>query len=167
MSAHNSSIAIFPSLPTLWSQEGDGARRFPCKFSIPGLGFQDAPKKGVQQMRTAPGSASTDPIKAPFLWHQSREFQPEFVIFLLLLLDKMRVKPNLHSKIFSWQQEHIRVQQPCKKAPPLSHYYTCRKEIKLNQGIKTAERDDCSPETLICHLQTAFANSFLPRTFPQ
>lgn len=167
MSAHNSSIAIFPSLPTLWSQEGDGARRFPCKFCIPGLEFQDAPKEGGPADENSTWLSQHRPHQGSLLWHQSREFQPGFVIFLLLLLDKTRVKPNLHSKIFSWQQEHIRVQQPCKKAPPLSHDYTCRKEIKLNQGIKTAERDDCSPETLICHLQTAFANSFLPRTFPQ
>lgn len=166
MSAHNS-IAIFPSC------QPSGAKRvmepggFHANSASQDWSSRMPQRKGVQQMRTAPGSASTDPTKAPFLWHQSREFQPGFVIFLLLLLDKTRVKPNLHSKIFSWQQEHIRVQQPCKKAPPLSHDYTCRKEIKLNQGIKTAERDDCSPETLICHLQTAFANSFLPRTFPQ
>lgn len=97
-------ISLFP---IIWSQEGDRARGFPWKFCIPGLGFQDAPK-----VRTAPGSASKDPTKFPFLWHQSKEFQPGFLMFLLLF-NKTRVKPNLYSKIFSWQQERIRVQQPC------------------------------------------------------
>lgn len=123
MSAHNSSIAIFPS------SQSSGAKRFPCKFCIPGLGFQDAPKEGVQQMRAAPGSASKDPTKVPFLWHQGKEFQPGFVVGLFFLSFN-KTKINLYSKIFSWQQERIRVQQPREKAPP--YLITTPAEKKLN-----------------------------------
>lgn len=50
-------------------------------------------------MRTAPGSASKDPTKVPFLWHQSKEFQPGFIMgFFLFLFNKMKAKQNLYSK---------------------------------------------------------------------
>lgn len=166
MSAHDSATAIFPSSKSSGGKRVTEPGGFHANFASQNSDFRMPQMKGVQQMRTAPGSANKDPTKVPFLCHQSREFQPGFVTgFFLLLFNKTRGKTNLYSKIFSWQQECIRVQQPCKRSSPLSHYYTCRKEIKLNQGIKTAERDDCSPETLISHLQTAFAK-LLPRTFP-
>lgn len=130
MSAHNSATAIFPSSKSSGAKRVTEPGGFQENFASQDSGSRMPQRKGVQQMRTAPGSASKDPTKVPFLWHQSREFQPGFVMFLLLLFNKTRAKTNLYSKIFSWQQERIRVQQPCKEAPP--YLITTPAEKKLN-----------------------------------
>lgn len=124
----HSSISLFPNHlePRGWWSQEVSIQILHPRTRVPGC-----PKgRGSSRWEQHLAQSAETPPRFPSCGIRVKNSSQDLTWFFLLLFDKTRVKTNLYSKIFSWQQERIRVQQPCKKAPP--YLITTPAEKKLN-----------------------------------
>lgn len=131
MSAHNSATAIFPSSKSSGGKRVAEPGGFHANFASQNSDFRMPQMKGVQQMRTAPGSANKDPTKVPFLCHQSREFQPGFVTGFFCCCSIKRGEKQIYIQKSSAGSKNVsEFNNLVKEAPP--YLITTPAEKKLN-----------------------------------